>query len=109
MSAPIQASIESKLAANFQTFQVINESSGHNVPVGSETHFKVVVVDDNLEGVSRIGRHRMVNALLKEELDNGVHALSVVAKTVAEFGDGKITPSPRCRGGDGSLPPKSSA
>ena len=26
--------------------EVINESSGHNVPAGSESHFKVVVVSE---------------------------------------------------------------
>ena len=33
-----------------------------------ETHFNVILVSDNFEGVSLIDRHRMVNELLKEEL-----------------------------------------
>ena len=27
-------------------FEVLDESSGHNVPIGSETHFKLVAVGD---------------------------------------------------------------
>ena len=31
--------------------QLLNESSGHNVPAGSETHFKVLVVSDSFDSV----------------------------------------------------------
>ena len=36
---------------NTSQFQVINESYMHNVPKGSETHFKVVVVSGKFEEV----------------------------------------------------------
>ena len=52
--------------------QVINESSGHNVPKGSETHFKVVVVSDSFDGQMLIARHRMVNEILADELSGYV-------------------------------------
>lgn len=48
--------------------QVLNESSGHNVPKGSETHFKVVVISDAFDGQKLIARHRMVNSILADEL-----------------------------------------
>lgn len=43
--APIQASIEEKLSQELTPvhLEVINESFMHNVPKGSETHFKVCV------------------------------------------------------------------
>lgn len=63
--------------------EVINESSNHNVPKGSETHFKVVIVSDDFAGKSLLSRQRLVNLLLKEELGSGVHALSMVTKTQA--------------------------
>ena len=48
-----------------------------------ETHFNVVLVSDKFQGVPLIDRHRMVNDCLKEDLEvNGVHALSIKAKTV---------------------------
>eukprot|EP00730_Choanoeca_flexa_P017787 TRINITY_DN8600_c0_g1_i3.p1 TRINITY_DN8600_c0_g1~~TRINITY_DN8600_c0_g1_i3.p1 ORF type:complete len:116 (+),score=5.10 TRINITY_DN8600_c0_g1_i3:1-348(+) len=45
---PVGTSIVNKLKEKFQPnhLQVINESYMHNVPKGSETHFKVVVVSD---------------------------------------------------------------
>lgn len=57
--------------------EVFNESYMHNVPKGSETHFKVVVVSEEFDGVSLIKRHRMVNNALRDELAGGVHALSI--------------------------------
>ena len=88
-----------------------------NSPVNSETHFKVVIVSSQFESVkSPIGRHRLIHTVLKDELDGPVHALSIVAKTPAQWETMKqkqgtatnpiIPPSPNCRGGDGSLPPK---
>ncbi|PRP80829.1 hypothetical protein PROFUN_11244 [Planoprotostelium fungivorum] len=64
---------------------VINESYMHNVPKGSETHFKVVVVSSNFEGQGLVDRHRAVNELLSDELKSGVHALSILAKTPAQW------------------------
>lgn len=45
---PIELSIKKKLIdfLNPSYIEVINESYMHNVPKGSETHFKVIVVSD---------------------------------------------------------------
>ena len=76
-------------------------SSGHNVPRGSETHFKVICVSSQFEEVKLIQRHRNVQALLSEYLQPGrVHALSIVAKTPAQWDKINIVPeSPKCLGG----------
>jgi len=36
--------------------------------IGSESHFKVVVVSDEFEGMKLIERHRSINSLLEDEL-----------------------------------------
>jgi BolA protein len=110
-SFPVMASIRDKLtkALNPVHLHVINESHMHNVPVNSETHFKVVVVSNQFDTVKTpLQRHRLVNSILKQELEGPVHALSIVAKTPKQWQDSSqnIDPSPSCRGGDGSLPPK---
>ena len=56
---------------------VINESFMHNVPRGSETHFKVVVVSNRFDQESLLKRHRLINEVLQEELQGSVHALSI--------------------------------
>ena len=77
----------------------------HNVPRGSETHFKVFVVSNAFEGQSLIARHRSVNEILQEELNSEVHALSIVAKNEKQWQemnkDNPVEPSPSCRGGFG--------
>ena len=47
---------------------------------GGETHFNVHIVSDAFKGKSRIDRHRMINAVLKEELANKIHALAIDAR-----------------------------
>ncbi|CAG5041379.1 unnamed protein product [Parnassius apollo] len=104
-SGAIANSIRNKLQTALETthLDVINESYMHNVPKGAETHFKVVVVSDKFDGLALIKRHRLVNEILKEELQNGVHALSIVAKTSKQWEESEKTveSSPNCRGGFG--------
>ena len=102
---PLQDMITKILSDQLQPehLEVINESHQHNVPKGSETHFKLIIVSDKaFTGISLIQRHRLVNSLLKEAFErHGLHALSIHAKTSAEWQaiDGSVVPSPRCLGG----------
>ncbi|XP_076652040.1 bolA-like protein DDB_G0274169 isoform X2 [Halictus rubicundus] len=101
---PVKSSIQKKLADSFDPshLEVINESYMHNVPKGAETHFKVVVVSDKFINQPLLKRHQMINNLLQAELEGGVHALSIVAKTPDQWEDNnKVSPSPACRGGFG--------
>ena len=99
----IQTSIEEKLhvALTPSHLEVLNESSNHNVPPGSESHFKVTVVSDEFEGKMLIARHRIINKLLAEELAGAIHALSIHSFTPSEWSDknGKSRQSPPCLGG----------
>jgi BolA protein len=82
--------------------EVADESHMHSVPPGAESHFKVLVVSDAFVGEQRIGRHRRINALLRDELDSGLHALSIHAWTPEEWferGGGAAPASPQCMGG----------
>jgi len=99
---PVQLGIESKLKENFNPsfLQVFNESYKHCVPKNSETHFKVVVVSDSFVGKTPVQRHRTVNAALQEELNSGVHALSIQAKTCQQWEKSQkvIANTPPCLG-----------
>ncbi len=83
------------------TFMIDDESSQHNVPVGSETHFKLVVVATAFKGLSRIERHRVVNKHLQSEFTTGLHALSLFLYTPEEWGKRQtsVPASPACRDG----------
>ena len=98
----VSAKISEKLTTNFAPsyLDVINESYKHNVPKGSESHFKVVVVSDKFEGKSLVERHRMVNRVLTDELKQSVHALSIQAMTQTQWDANKvISDTPNCMGG----------
>lgn len=98
------ATLEAKLLETFAPTHLVvtNESDGHNVPRGSETHFRVLVVAEKFAGVSAVQRHRLVFDALRAELENGLHALAVTARTPAEWqANGHVLPSPPCAGGSG--------
>lgn len=80
--------------------QVLNESDGHNVAPGSESHFKVVIVCSEFEGKTAVQRHRTVYSLLAEELAGPVHALALHTYSPTEWLLQSTAPdSPACLGG----------
>ena len=98
----LQSRVESKLRHRFEPafLEVTNESSMHSVPVGSETHLKVIVVSSAFSGKSAVERHRLVYAALGDEIRDGLHALSVTSRSPEEWEhDREIEPSPVCHGG----------
>ena len=109
----VQSRIESKVAEAFdlQHLEVHNESHQHNVPPGSESHFKLVLVSEAFAPLTRIARHRSVNALLAEELAGPIHALSIHAFTVEEWRKrhGNAPLSPPCLGGSKADAPDAQA
>ena len=105
----MKARITQKLteALSPEHLEVIDESHMHNVPAGSESHFKVIVVSDDFKQKMLLARHRLVNAALKDELNGGIHALALHTMTMEEwFEKGRAPESPPCLGGDGSLTEK---
>ena len=100
----IAATIEQKLLSAFSPthLDVVNESHQHNVPPGSESHFKVVIVSKNFEGERLIKRHRAINQVLASELAEHIHALALHTYTEKEwqeyFAD-SVPLSPACLGG----------
>ncbi len=98
----IQEIIEAKLHQAFQPeyLQVLNESYMHNVPAGSESHFKVVIVSPSFDGRRLIEQHRAVNQVLADELAGQVHALSIHTYTPEQWRQNSQAPdSPMCHGG----------
>lgn len=57
----VEATIRNKLSSNLKTvhLEIINESYMHNVPKGSETHFKVLVVSELFKNLPllKVGRN----------------------------------------------------
>ena len=102
----VQSRIEEKLndEIKLQHLEVLNESGNHNVPPGSESHFKVVLVSPDFVDLKLIARHRLVNTVLKDELAGQVHALAIHTYTEEEWRrkNGSVPMSPPCLGGSKS-------
>ncbi|MGC0809538.1 transcriptional regulator BolA [Pantoea agglomerans] len=98
----IREQIEEKLRVAFQPahLEVHDESYRHNVPAGSESHFKVVIVSDCFTGQRFLARHRLIYGELAAELAGSVHALALHTYTLKEWEglQDTVLASPNCRG-----------
>lgn len=99
----VQAQIEQKLKSGLDLnyAEVINESHMHNVPAGSESHFKLILVANEFDGLSLVARHKLIYKILGDELKSGVHALALHTYTDSEWQKKQETApdSPPCHGG----------
>jgi BolA protein len=98
--------IESSLREHFggiELLEIVDESHLHAGRAGQESHFKVMVVSEAFQGLSRVQRQRQINQLLKVEFDSGLHALSMRLLTPEEFNSQSGSfQTPDCRGGERS-------
>ncbi len=99
----VQEIIESKLTEGLAALhlEVMNESGQHNVPRGSESHFKVIVVSNDFEDKNLVAQHRLIYKLLESELRSQIHALALHTYTERDWRArmGAAPMSPPCLGG----------
>jgi BolA protein len=73
---------------NPEALDIVDESDRHKGHAGAreggETHYRVDIVSQAFAGKGRLERHRMVNALLADELAAGVHALALRTRAPGE-------------------------
>ncbi|KAL9684866.1 hypothetical protein QQ045_022308 [Rhodiola kirilowii] len=82
----IRAKLQALEASSLVVEDVSHQHAGHAaVKDGAqETHFNVKIVSEKFSGQSLVKRHQMIYSLLNDELESGLHALSIVAKTPQE-------------------------
>ena len=82
----IETTLRAALAPDL--VQVMDDSARHaghaGASPGGETHYTVLVVAEAFRGLSRVARHRLVNAALAREFATGLHALALVLRTPEE-------------------------
>lgn len=73
-----------------ESLKVLDESHQHEGHAGhrpgGQTHFRVYIVSKAFKGKTRLDRHRMINAILSDDLAAGVHALAIHAQAPGESG-----------------------
>ena len=102
-AGPRQILIEERLKDIFNPLHLDVQNTSHGQK-SDESHFKVVVVSDQFEGLRLVGRHRAINKAVSEEDGKlGFHSLEIgAAKTPDEWNiNSVVKDSPKCAGGDG--------
>ncbi|PCJ26305.1 MAG: BolA family transcriptional regulator [Rickettsiales bacterium] len=78
-----ETTIKNKLAIlRPHILEVIDESTQHQGHSGNpdgagESHFSVKIASIELDDLTRIEKHRVINELLSREFASGLHALSI--------------------------------
>ncbi|OOF84058.1 transcriptional regulator [Rodentibacter ratti] len=97
-----QQELLDKIHTEFQPHfaAVENESHMHSSGRGANSHFKLVIVSDVFDGMSKVKRHQKLYQLFAEDLKNGIHALALHLYTKKEWEElGEVFPnSPNCAG-----------
>ncbi|KAJ7163586.1 bola-like protein-domain-containing protein [Mycena crocata] len=94
-AGPLETAIREKLTAQFSptALRISNDSWQHRNHAAmraqgsdgtGETHFSIQMVSARFQSKTTMQRHRLVYAALREELDGGLHALSLQTKTEEE-------------------------
>ncbi|MFS2317144.1 BolA family protein [Maricaulis sp. D1M11] len=86
----VRDQIEAKLQDELQpdSLTVTDDShlhAGHaGARPGGESHFTVDIVAERFARESRVGRHRLINTILADELAGPIHALAIKARAPGE-------------------------
>ncbi|RFU81627.1 domain containing [Trichoderma arundinaceum] len=93
-ATPLEDAIRAKLTAALSplTLEIYNDShlhSHHKAMAGNsskETHFRLIIISDMFASKMQPARHRMVYALLRDEMaqEGGIHALQLKTLTPDE-------------------------
>ncbi len=101
LESSLRAKLESTFAPTY--LEIENESHKHSRG-GDETHFRLILVSEKFEGLSRVDRQRQVAGLFDHERSMGLHALSqrtFTPKEWSEMKDRLTLKSPACQHGSG--------
>jgi BolA family transcriptional regulator, general stress-responsive regulator len=82
--AQLRSAIERELTP--LTLEIVDDSAAHAGHAGAREggHFRVTLVASAFSGRSQLERHRLVYAAVAPLLGQGVHALSIVARSPEE-------------------------
>jgi BolA protein len=83
--AEIRLALERELTP--LSLEIIDDSAKHAGHAGAREggHFRVVLVAEAFRGRSQLERHRLVYAAVAPLMGQGVHALSIIARTPDEI------------------------
>lgn len=70
-----------------EKLEIIDDSAAHagHKSAGGGGHYRVLIVSSRFAGLGTVARHRLVYDALGALMDGAIHALSITAKTPAEY------------------------
>lgn len=87
----IENRLKSLLEQGFdpECITIENQSALHHGHLSSpdtgDSHFKITIVSDKFNGMSRLQRHQFVNTFVSSLFDEGLHALSLELLSPSEY------------------------
>ncbi|USP82351.1 uncharacterized protein yc1106_09625 [Curvularia clavata] len=91
---PLEDALRAKITEALKptSLEIFNDSHKHahhkamQGVTSRETHFRVYITSSAFQGKMQVARHRMVNALMKDEMakEGGIHALQLTTRTPEE-------------------------
>lgn len=87
MKLRIEKLLTENLSPNYIEIQdVSHEHAGHvgASPYG-ETHFNITISSHHFIGKSKLERHKIINSVLKDCFNSGLHAASIKTLTPKEY------------------------
>lgn len=67
--------------------EITDETDAHKGHSGfklGKQHLKLYIVSESFEGKSKLERHKIIYDILKQEMENNIHALKLKLKTKGE-------------------------
>lgn len=87
----VDEAIRAKLSGNMNLhyLEIHDESERHIGHAGhdgrGESHFRLLIISDDFEGLGRLDRQRKILDLLEEDLKGRIHALTFTCLSTEEY------------------------
>ena len=95
----LKEQIENLVSNNINVIEMSLENESHmHSGQAEESHFKLTLVSDDFNNVSKVKRHQTIYKVLSELMPK-FHALALHIYTSEEWTQAKVPDSPNCMGG----------
>ena len=81
--------IRSKLTVEHISIDDLTSKHQHHKQSTGGGHYKLIVVSNDFNNLTLIKRHKLIYTILKDMLQNEIHALSMITKTTKEYNNSK--------------------
>ena len=81
--------IKSKLTVEHINIADLTNKHQHHKQYTGGGHYKLIVVSDDFKNLTLIKRHKLIYTILKDMLQNEIHALSMITQTTKEYKNSK--------------------